>query len=163
MSFAVRPESAADFPAITALIERAFAGTEEARLVERLRADGDDAIALAAVADGAIVGHILFSPMRAPFRALGLAPLAVDPAHQRGGIGGALVREGLARAAREGWEGVFVLGDPAYYGRFGFSADLAGGFESPYAGPYLQALALAGTMPARSGRVDYARAFDALG
>ncbi|WP_114954926.1 GNAT family N-acetyltransferase [Sphingosinicella terrae] len=163
MSFAVRPETPADFPATAGLIERAFGGADEARLVERLRADGDAAIALVAEADGRILGHILFSPMRAPMRALGLAPLAVDPVHQRQGLGAALVREGLARAAADGWEAIFVLGDPVYYGRFGFSAELACGFESPYAGPYLQALALGGTMPARSGRVDYAKAFEALG
>jgi putative acetyltransferase len=59
---------------------------------------------------------------------------------------------------------VFVLGNPAYYGRFGFCADHASGFESPYVGPHFIALALGrGEWPANSGKLRYAHAFAALG
>lgn len=57
----------------------------------------------------------------------GLAPLAVLPGRQGWGIGSALVRAALARAKEVGWAAAFVLGDPAYYGRFGFAADAARG------------------------------------
>jgi len=100
--------------------------------------------------------------MRATFRCLGLAPVAVLPGRRRAGIGSALIREGLKRARRQGHEAVFVLGDPAYYGRFGFRADLAQGFACAHAGPHFMALALRGALSTGSGRVDYARAFDAL-
>ena len=70
-----------------------------------------------------------------------------------------MIRAGLERARSAGWRGVFVLGDPGYYRRFGFDPALAGGFASPYAGPHLMALALGPDLPARSGRIEYAPAF----
>ncbi|MBN8942283.1 MAG: N-acetyltransferase [Rhizobiales bacterium] len=159
----IRPEQPADAAAIRRVLEAAFPGPAEAGLVEDLRADGDIAIALV-VEDGAdIVGHVTFSPMAAPFRALGLGPVAVAPARQGAGIGASLIREGLAAAGAAGWQGVFVLGDPAYYRRFGFDPALASGFTSPYAGPHLMALALGVPLPVTTGQVDYAPAFGRLG
>lgn len=158
----IRDEEAQDSAAITALVEAAFGQPDEARLVERLRDDGDAAISLVAEEAGAIVGHILLSPMAAPFPALGLAPLAVLPGHERKGIGSALIKAAIARAGERNYDAVFVLGDPAYYGRFGFRADLAADFSSPYAGPYFMVMPLRETLPATRGRVDYARAFDGL-
>ena len=110
-----------------------------------------------------MISHILFSPMVAPFRALGLAPVATAATHRRRGIAARLIGDGLARARRDGWEGVFVLGDPAYYGRFGFDAGLAAGFSSPYAGAHFMALALERDLPTLEGEVAYALAFAALG
>ncbi|MBN9080774.1 MAG: GNAT family N-acetyltransferase [Rhizobiales bacterium 62-17] len=159
----IRDEQAGDIDAIRALHTIAFGQSQEAGLVDQLRADGDSVISLVAIEADSIVGHILFSPMSAPFQALGLAPLAVQPAMQGRGIGSALVEAGLQRVAAGPWRAVFVLGDPAYYGRFGFEAALASGFRSPYAGPYLMALALGGPLPVREGRIDYAPAFAALG
>lgn len=140
----------------------AFARTAEADLADRLRADGDVVISLVAVDDGEIAGHILFSAMTARFRALGLAPVSVAPGRRRSGIGGRLIRAGLERAKRDGWDGVFVLGDPEYYRRFGFDPALARGFSSPYAGPYLMAHALDGDLPATEGGISYAPAFGIL-
>jgi putative acetyltransferase len=162
MTFILREETPADPAAVRRVVSAAFGREAESDLVDRLRSDGDAAIALVAVEEGRIVGHILFSPMGAPFRALALAPVAVLPERQRQGIGSALIQAGLDRATGAGWEGVFVLGEPAFYGRFGFEAGLAGGFQSPYAGPYLMARALPGPLPALSGRIDYAPAFAAL-
>ena len=131
-------------------------------MVDRLRADGESVISAVAVDAGHVVGHVMFSRMTAPFRALGLAPVAVTPNLQRSGIGSELIRWGLAQAKTLGWQGVFVLGDPKFYGKFGFSAALASGFESPYAGEHFMALALNGVLPAMSGKVEYADAFKAL-
>jgi putative acetyltransferase len=106
----------------------------------------------------------MFSRMKAPFRALGLAPVSVLPGRQLAGIGGSLIREGLARATSAGWDAVFLLGKPEYYERFGFVAETAAGFASPYAGPCFMALALRPDgMPVHSGRVAYAPAFSGLG
>ena len=131
-------------------------------LIDQLRADGDAEISLVAIDDGVIAGHVIFSRMTAGFRALGLGPVAVLPAQQRSGIGSLLIKQGLKQAQAGNWEIVFVLGDPAYYRRFGFDPTLASGFTSPYAGPHLMALGLTQPMPRLSGKVDYASAFAAL-
>jgi putative acetyltransferase len=160
---AIRPETPADYPAVRDLLVRAFAGEAEALLVDRLRRSGDVLASLVAVADGAVVGHVLFSPLVAPLPAACLAPLAVDPARQRAGIGAALVRDGLARLAKAGLEAIFVLGDPAYYARFGFSVAAAADFVCPYSGPHLMAFGLRGALSANSGKLFYPRAFAGLG
>lgn len=73
---------------------------------------------------GSIVGHILFSPVtlsgHAELKIMGLAPMAVQPAEQRRGIGSALVRAGLERCRQRGCGAVVVLGHPEYYPRFDF-------------------------------------------
>ncbi len=159
----IRDESPTDASEIHALVAAAFGRTAEAELVDRLRRDRDGVISLVAVAEGAVVGHVLLSRMSAPFRALGLAPVSVAPDRQRTGIGSRLIRAALDRARQARWQGVFVLGEPDYYRRFGFDPALASGFASPYAGPYLMALALDGDLAVRSGMIDYAPAFAALG
>lgn len=149
--------------AIRDLLLACFPGPEEAGLVARLEAERDAVLSLVARAGRVVIGHVLFSRLAASFPALALAPLAVAAAHRRQGIGAALVHEGLARAAAAGWRAVFVLGEPAYYGRFGFDPALARGFASPYAGPHLMAVALGGPLPATSGRIEHAPAFGTLG
>jgi len=158
----IRDEEPGDLPAIRAVVEAAFGQRQEADLVDRLRADGDGVLSLVAVDGGKVVGHVLFSEMTAPFRALALAPVSVVPERQRSGIGSRLIRAGLSRAEEDGWVGVFVLGEPDYYGRFGFDAVRARGFESPYAGPYLMVRALGRELPVTTGTIGYARAFAAL-
>ena len=158
----VRLETPEDREAVWALVAGAFPTRDEADLVDRLRADGDVVYSLVAVEAGAVVSHVLFSRMTAPFRALGLAPVATSAVHRRRGIAARLIEDGLARARRDGWAGVFVLGDPAYYGRFGFDVALAAGFSSPYAGEHFMALTLGETLPTLVGVVAYAPAFAAL-
>ncbi|MFK8251508.1 GNAT family N-acetyltransferase [Ancylobacter terrae] len=153
---AERPE---DHPAIRGLLVDAFGGPAEADLVEQLRADGDAAIALVAEQAGVVVGHVMFSPMAAPVRALALAPVAVAEDIRQQGIASRLINAGLAIARERLWHMVFVLGEPAYYSRFGFDASLAAGFASPYAGPYLMALALNGENSVRTGEIRHAPAF----
>ena len=164
MSARVRAERFGDAAAVRAVLCAAFPTAEEADLVDQLRADGDAAIALVAEEAGEIVGHVLLSRMAVeadgrPLRALGLGPLAVLPARQRRGIGAALVREAIARARHAGEAMMFVVGDPAYYRRFGFTAEAAAAFASPYAGPHLMALALADIGVPQRGTAAYAPAF----
>jgi putative acetyltransferase len=158
----VRTEEPTDVAAIHRVVAAAFEREDEADLVDRLRERGDGVISLVALDGGKLVGHILFSRMSAPFRALGLAPVAVLPERQRCGIGTRLICAGLDRARQGGWEGIFVLGDPAYYRRFGFDAALARGFQSPYRGPHLMVLALGATLPIAEGVVEYPPAFRSL-
>jgi putative acetyltransferase len=102
--------------------------------------------------------------MAAPFRALGLGPIAVRPDRQRRGIARRLIEAGLARAAADGWQAVFLLGNPAFYERFGFSVALAAGFSSPYVGPHFMVRPLGDEpLPTLAGRVEYAPAFGRLG
>jgi putative acetyltransferase len=141
----IRYARAADHEAIARVVEAAFGQANEARLVERLRADEDALFELVAEEAGVVVGHIMFSRLWADryemFAALG--PLAVRPDLQRSGLGSALVRAGLESARDFGAHGVIVLGHPEYYLRFGFSAETAGKIAAPYAGsPSFMALAL---------------------
>lgn len=159
----VEAEKPRHHAAVRRLLLQAFPSSVEADLVERLRHDGDLSIALVAAQGDGVIGHVAFSRMAAPFKALGLAPLAVDADRRRQGIAAALVAEGLRQAEAAGWDAVFVLGDPGYYRRFGFRAEAAAGFASPYAGPYLMMLALSDDgRRIHAGRIDYAPAFASL-
>ena len=86
-------------------------------------------LSLVAVIDGDVVGHIAFSPVTiqndAGLRGYILAPLGVKPDHHGCGLGSSLVREGLRQLSELGVDIVFVYGDPAFYGRHGFSRDAA--------------------------------------
>ena len=155
----IRPETPADHAAIRAVITAAFARPDEAELVDQLRRDGDAAISLVAEADHAIIGHVLLSPMTAPFAALGLAPLSVLPAHQQHGVGSALMHAAIDAARTAGAAAIFLLGHPAYYRRFGFSVETARPFASPDAGPHFMVLPLVDPLPATHGPVGYAKAF----
>jgi putative acetyltransferase len=141
----IRYARTSDHATIAAVVTAAFRGPEEARLVERLRAEGDAMFEMVAEAAGEVVGHVLFSRLWADREELytALAPLAVRPDKQRTGFGSQLVRAGLEAAPEFGAVGVLVVGDPAYYGRFGFTAEAAARVSCPYSGlPALQGLAL---------------------
>lgn len=169
MTVAVRPESGGDVEAIRAVHLAAFPTSAEADLVARLHEDRDSEISLVAEQAGEIVGHVMLSRMEVSaggraFRALGLGPVGVLPGAQGSGVGSELIRSALAIAGTLGEELVFVLGEPEYYSRFGFSAEAAGPFASPYAGPYFMALRLRPiAVPPVAGTADYAPAFASLG
>lgn len=167
----IRPETAGDVAAIESVIRQAFGSRNEAcaeaDLVDRLRSDNDLVLSLVAEQDGRIVGHVGFSRLWITLGArripgVSLAPLSVMPDRQRGGIGRALVDAGHARLREAGETIVFVLGDPDYYGRFGFSLADAAPFECQYAGAHFQSLRLASTAP-DAGAIEYAPAFNDLG
>jgi putative acetyltransferase len=161
----LRLESAADAPQIRKLLEASFPGHDEAGLVDNLRRQGDMVLSLVAEADALVIGHVLFSrvtvegePGSSP--ALALAPLAVHPDYQHQGIGTRLVREGHACLAEMGETLSIVVGEPAYYSRFGYNHRRAARFESKYQSPYLMALSF-GPAP-WEGRLVYPRAFSLL-
>jgi putative acetyltransferase len=86
----------------------------------------------------------------------------VRPERQRQGIGSALIRRGLILSRERRCAAVVVLGSPAYYGRFGFTADLARELRAPYSGPAFMALEIEPGALARRGAVQYPAAFQAL-
>ena len=161
----IRPATPRDRDAIRRVEENAFAQKAEAGLVDALVADGDCVVELVAEEEGQVVGHILFSRLYVhgggkDFAAVALAPLAVEPSFHGTGIGGALVREAHLRLKDAGEKLSIVLGDPAYYGRFGYSHARAAGFDSEYQGDALQAQVW-GEAP-EGGQLVYAPAFSAL-
>ena len=93
-------------------------------------------ISLVAEADGAVVGHIAFSPVTVDnnmsWKGYILAPLGVKPEYQKRQIGSKLVDRGIEQLSKMGVNVLFVYGDPKYYGRFGFNADQASGYSPPY-------------------------------
>jgi putative acetyltransferase len=164
----IRPAEPADAAGIGAVHEAAFPTRAEADLVEALSREGDAIVSLVAARQSEIVGHALLSRMAVAgdgrdFRALGLGPVGVLPSFQGSGIGKALIDASLGIAQATGEEMVFVLGEPDYYTRFGFSAAAAAPFASPYAGPYFMALSLRpGLALPAAGKAAYARAFSGL-
>ena len=119
------PESQADHDAVRAVHVAAFPTPAEAGLVDGLRGAGRAVVSLVARQDERVVGHVLLSPMSvesnpAGLTVLGLAPLAVLPELQRRGVGSALMHAATARCRELGVAAVVLIGDPAYYGRFGF-------------------------------------------
>jgi putative acetyltransferase len=163
----VRAATADDAKSIRQVHLAAFPTPLEADLVDRLARERDVGISLVAETGDTVVGHILFSRMdvRGDGRtldALGLAPVAVLPERQRHGIGSALIEQGIAVARDLGTAMIFVLGEPEYYGRFGFTAAAARPFASPYAGRYFQALVLNDAPSPAAGTAEYAAAFREL-
>ena len=156
--FLIRPETDRDRKGIAGLLLAAFPTSSEARLVQQLRKDGDVVFSLVAVEASDVIGHALFSRLRAPDAALSLAPVAVAANRRRRGIAAALIEAGLERARAECWAAVVVLGDPSYYRRFGFSREAVQSMSCRYAGPGLMGLALSGNGLA-GPRIEHASAF----
>jgi putative acetyltransferase len=141
----IRHARPTDHAAIRAVVEAAFDKAEEADLIERLREAGDVMFELVEETEGEIVGHILYSRLWADSLNLyaALAPLAVRPDRQRDGIGKRLTIASIDTAREFGAHAVVVLGHPAYYPKFGFSAEAAARLNSSFSGsPAFMALAL---------------------
>lgn len=138
---AVRIEEASEVDVDDVLfVERAAFGSDEEAVLVRALLDDPTAqprLSLLARDDGRPVGHILFTASRLEDTAHDvamsiLAPLAVLPAAQGRGIGGALIERGVSLLGESGVGLVFVLGHPGYYPRHGFRPARRLGFSAPY-------------------------------
>ena len=160
----IRRETAEDIPGIYAVVRAAFARPGEADLVEALRRADALTVSAVAVVGSCIVGHVAFSPVTIDHHsALALAPVAVEPASQRQGIGAALIRWGLDECRRLGHDVVIVLGEPAYYCRFGFTPASQFGIVCPFPVPSEAFMVLElspGAAAARRGVVRYRPEFE---
>lgn len=120
----LKPETPQDRWDVEALYDLCFAPGREALSSYRLRDDIAPVAGLSLVArdsDGILAGAIRFWPVRVGGdAALLLGPVAVHPTRQGEGLGGVLIRDGLAAAKTAGWLRVLLVGDAPYYGRFGF-------------------------------------------
>lgn len=162
----IHPEQPRDTQAIRRVVEACFPSPAEAGLVESLREAGALAVSLIARHGDRVVGHVAFSPVAVAHgpHGVGLAPLSVMEGFRRQGIGAALTRAGLRACCEAGWGWAVVLGEPAYYQRFGFAAAARFGLTSLYdAGDAFQAMELLpGGLPRDGGLVRYAPAFDSV-
>lgn len=125
----IRSETPEDVAAIEAVTESAFLGAahtnqNEQFILAALRDAGALAVSLVAEIDGSIVGNVAVSPVVISDGTsgwFGVGPVSVIPELQGRGIGSQLMREALAKLSEQGASGCVVLGDPAYYQRFGFT------------------------------------------
>jgi len=161
-TLAFHSETLYDLPAIRLVEEAAFSRPAEAALVDLVRERGKSTLSLVAEREGVLLGHILFTPVTiAPlqpnFGGLGIGPIAVLPKFQRTGIGSRLMRAGLDHVRRLGYAFVVLLGDPAYYSRFGFKPARSFGLTGDYGDhDAFQALELLpGSLPVVGGHVKY--------
>jgi putative acetyltransferase len=164
----IRAEMPEDILAVDGVIAAAFQGAPhsshtEQFIVAALRRAGRLTVSRVATHNDEVVGHVAVSPVRVSGKDLGwsgLGPVSVLPNYQRRGIGSALVMEALLVASSGGAAGCVVLGDPAYYERFGFRAN--GALVLPECPPeHFMAVAFGDSVP--SGTVSYDDAFLARG
>lgn len=164
----IRAERPADVAAIAEITREAFrsqpySSHTEHFIINALRSSNALSISLVAERDGQVVGHIAFSPVKVSDGSqgwYGLGPVAVMPEFQGQGIGRALVERGLAALQEFGARGCILLGEPAFYGRFGFRNNkelVLKGVPQDYF------LALAFGEEVVRGQVTYHEAFDARG
>ena len=160
----IRLANSSDHTQIGVVTVAAFAEVDhsdgsEVQIVERLRADGDLTLSLVAEDRERIVGHVAVSPVTISDGSTGwygLGPISVLPAHQREGVGLRLMQRAIADMREMGAKGIVLLGEPAYYSRFGFEHDPQLSYPGPPA-EYFQRLVMEGEAP--SGTVTYAPAF----
>jgi putative acetyltransferase len=165
----VRHERAEDVAAVDALVREAFEGRpHEVELVRGLRVADSPAISRVAVEDGMVVGHAMVSPLRlegSELSVLGLAPVAVAARRAGRGIGRLLTEDAIVQAEGSGAALVVVLGDPAFYGRFGFEPARTHRIEPPPGippGAFLIAR-LSSWNDAIAGRIAYPPIFEQTG
>ena len=164
MTVKIRPETPDDAKAIRDVTIAAFktaphkSGTEQ-DVVEALRNSDALTVSLVAEVDGEIVGHVAVSPVSISDGTpgwFGLGPISVHPKHQRSGIGSLLMERALQRLKTQGAKGCVLLGDPNYYGRFGFK-NIPELILPGVPAEYFQALEFGRSFP--TGTVTYHDAF----
>ena len=122
-SLEIRESVPGDLASIEMLYPDAFPDEDLLPLVRELLQEAPDALSLVGIIHSSLVGHVIFTTCGiagSSDKVALLGPLAVAAAWRRQGIGGAIVRAGLQRLENAGLTRVYVLGDPAYYGRLGF-------------------------------------------
>lgn len=156
----IRKTTSADWPLLQHLYPASFPEEDLLPVVEALITDRNDVLSLAAFTGETMVGHVAFTQCGvegSDIRVGLLAPLCAAPSVQKQGIGTALVRTGFQLLKDDfGISMVYVLGDPDYYGRFGFASDTDVAPPYPLPEEYLgawQSLCLADERPVLTGKL----------
>ena len=170
MTIQLRHETPDDIAAIEAVTIAAFANAPhtshtEQFIVRALRAANELTLSIVAEEHGQIVGHLALSPVAITDGHghktegwYGLGPISVLPVRQGQGIGSRLMEQALVELRDMQAAGCVLLGEPAYYARFGFQAHA--GLQLPGVPPgYFMALAFHGPVP--EGIAQYSDAFNA--
>ena len=171
MPLKIRPETPSDYSTIAGVNDLAFGQPAEGKLIENLRKNPKfvPELSLVAEADGKIVGHILFFPIKIKSavgkekNTISLAPVAVRPEFQKQGIGDELIREGLKVCLQLEYDSVIVLGHPEYYLKFGFEPASKWGIKDPFGAPAEAFMALelkTGALEGAGGIVEYPEEFN---
>jgi putative acetyltransferase len=164
----VSPEQPDQLERIYRVNTRAFDGrNEEAELVDALRSAGDLLLSLVATVNGEVVGHAAFSRLTVdaadgPVGGVALAPVAVDPDCQGEGVGSKLISAGIEMLRERGEQVILVVGNPAYYSRFGFSCAVGKRYPGRQSGPHFLALVLGDPATAPIGPATYPDAFELI-
>ena len=168
MNLKIRKETPEDIQTIdavtiTAFLEAPHSDHTEQFIVKALRDAGALTISLIAEMDGEVIGHVAVSPVTISDGTLdwfGLGPISVSPECQSRGIGSKLMVEALNVLKKTGAAGCVLLGDPAYYNRFGFKPEP--NLVLPDVPPeYFQAVCFEAPLP--RGIISYHEAFNAQG
>ncbi|CAN7322472.1 N-acetyltransferase [Pseudorhodoferax sp. LjRoot39] len=168
MATTIRPEAPSDGDSIEQVTRRAFLShpyshQTEQFIIRALRADHALSVSFVAEEAGRVIGHIAFSPVTISDGAVdwyGLGPISVDPEWQRRGVGRALMERGLAELRKIGANGCILVGDPAFYTRFGFANNPALVLEDV---PQEYVLSLSFGTSYALGKVRFHSAFQAKG
>lgn len=164
----VRVERPGDEPAIREVETAAFGRSEEADLVDALRASGGAYRSWVAASGSDLVAHVVFTPVRIDGWAvpgMGLGPVAVVPERQRTGVGSRLIHHAMATLRAEGCPYVALVGHPTYYPRFGFVPGVRFALAAPWPGipddVFLVRAFDPRALPRAGGVVRFLDAFDA--
>ncbi|WED21235.1 N-acetyltransferase [Vibrio sp. JC009] len=162
----IRTEAPADILPVDALLKSAFETEAEASLVMKLRENAKLTLALVACNDeGEVVGYVMFSPVSLEGEDLGwqgMAPVAVKEEYRNQGIAGDLIKEGLESLYQFGYSACVVLGDPAFYGRYGFKDSADFGFSCEWEvpeGAFRVAELEPGIFDGKKGLIQYSEEF----
>lgn len=166
LNLILRNEQSHDIDAIFKLTERAFENAEhtdhtEQFIVNALRNAQQLTLSIVAEHEQQIIGHVAISPVEISSGTphwYGLGPISVAPEYQQQGVGSALIRTVLQQLQQLGAAGCVVLGDPAYYSKFGFNV-IPNLSLANVPAEYFQALSFDREFP--QGDVTYAPAFAA--
>ncbi len=158
-----------DWPQLYSLCERVLLRKDETHFLKKIKQDGDVAACYVLERNGEINAFILYSRVKIVDEqdesfienAVVLGPIIVDTIWQGKGIGSKLIAHAHHKIRQEQECLAFVLGEEEYYARFGFSADLASSYKSPYSGPYLLGCKWSDDIP-QSGKLIYPAAFAEL-
>jgi len=157
----IRETRKSDLDEVFNLIHFAFSKKAESDLVKQLISDNDVILNLVVESSDTLIGNIVVSKITmTPDIGLfcgGIAPLSVLPEHQSSGIGSQLMEEAIKNSKEIGMDALFLLGNPNYYGRFGFKVS---NLESDYDAEYFQELELTkGCLVNLKSKITYANAF----